>query len=362
MGLVGNGSDFDPFYGGLVRKGGPREKRVYRVALMNEYASQRNNDKPDLSKEDVHDYLERQRRVAQPIKPFKIPPANKATIVNDEMGNLSVTTPGSPVLRSASPVRNTTGHGETRTMSPSQSATRGPRLGGVMDTSVDAPPNFQDTRFLDTAQGRLEGSTSTTSVLMDDERHPTQHIYEPIQEIVREDVSDRSPFHRVRPGGPKQKRIFKVALMGEFNKPPGQERLSKGEVDEWVTRSREENERKKPIIDDHDFDPFFRVRRGGPKEKRLYRTSMMGEYDYHREVDNTQLLEVLKEKQPLTLEMPPMPGFEPFDGVREGGPKEVRLYKRALMGEYDYRKARDETALERIRREREEKKLASTRK
>jgi hypothetical protein len=334
MGLVDDGSKFDPFYDGLVRKGGPREKRVYKVALMGEFDYRKPEDKPKLSRHEVHDLIDRQRKTAAPLIPFKIPEPNKAslppTVDDDGRPNTSMSTVGSTMGRHF------------------RSPTRRPRntvLGEDMSGSVDS---------LGTSMASLRPYSSNGKDLMGNpssaqDRHPTQHVIEPIIIPPVEDTTNRDPFHAVRIGGPKQKRLFHVALMGEYNKPQDKKKLSRNEVEEWVKRSGEENARKQRPEETKEFLPFQGVRTGGPKEKRLYRTAMMGEYDYRKTGDMTELKDTRKKRDPFSLEMPPMPGFEPFDGVRRFGPKEKRLYNLEMMGEYDYRRTKDITVMEALR-------------
>jgi hypothetical protein len=379
MGLVGDGSDFDPFYGGLVRKGGPREKRIYRVALMGEYA--RNDDKPNLTKEEVHDHIERKRREIEPIIHPKIPEPNKRTIPvyvppkSASRGNRLTTNAGN-VLGSTMDNSMGLSINHANSMASSTKVLTAHELNALGLGTAASSVSFDDDAIGFEGAVRTVGvggiptphhpgihpggiQTQTSTENKEDELEPYPSVY-PIEPVVikpNPDASDRDPFHAVRRNGPKEKRLYKTSMMGEFDyhKFPPKAKLTKDDVEEWVIRSGEENARKSRPPEEQPYDPFFNVRRNGPKEKRLYRVALMGEYDYHREVDNTELKESKVVRQPLTLEMAPMPGFEPFYGVRSGGPKEVRLYRRALMGEYDYRKPKDETVLERLRREKSDK-------
>ena len=357
------GYKYEPFAN--VRRGGPKESRLYRRALMGEYdyrkyrdetvmeRVRRVKDEEKAAKEGrdlgeiqamshmckvepnhVEDYINRLNITAKPIDRPKKPDPSRASLPQSKA-----------IIRTLSDLARTSNDVED-SFAPIGS----PEQARFATKSLQRPSTTQ----LIGRSGELKNATSTLLAqhdgMNDVSASPIGSFIE--KQIIPEkpDVSDRDPFYMTRDGGQKQKRLYRRALMNEFNRNPDKKKLSKEEVDEWVSRSRAELARHQPPEIPKDFQPFHNVRRGGPKEKRLYRTALMGEYDYRKPKDNTKLKEGRIIRDSLTLEMADMPDYDPFFGVRHSGPKEVRLYKRALMGEYDYRKAKDETVLEHVRR------------
>ena len=357
------GYKYEPFSN--VRRGGPKEERLYRSALMGEYDYRKYRDET---------VMERVRRIKEEEKAAeegrvlaetqamshmcKVEPDH----VSDYINRLNIT--AKPIDRPKKPDPSRASLPQSRDI-VQKSAVLAQTFNDIEDSFalIGSP---EQARFASKSlqrpsttqfSGNRSSLNNSTSTLLTQQDGINDTTSIPIgsyieKQVIPEkpDVSDRDPFYMTRDGGQKQKRLYRRALMNEFNRNPDKKKLSKEEVDEWVVRSQAELARHKPPEIPTDFQPFHNVRRGGPKEARLYRTALMGEYDYRKPKDNTQLKEGRIIRDSLTLEMADMPDFDPFFGVRHSGPKEVRLYKRALMGEYDYRKAKDETVLEHVRR------------
>jgi hypothetical protein len=168
------------------------------------------------------------------------------------------------------------------------------------------------------------------------------------------------PFNNVRRGGPKEKRLYATALVGEYDKPYHQPMLTRSEVGDIVQKTR-----TAPVVEKvDDYEPFRGVRIGGPKEKRLYKVAMMNEYDNverpGREMYSDDKIKAALARSSGKKDMRPFRVNDiqeyaeldrhPFHHVRRNGPKEVRLLAKCLPGElavkpdYEFKLDKDSVA------------------